>query len=105
MKIVILEGLAVNPGDLSWDSLRQFGELTVYQQTAPEEAVERIGDAEIVLINKLPVTASLLDACPSIQLVCVLATGYNVVDCEACRVRGIPVCNVPAYGTDAVTSG
>ena len=102
MKIVILEGLAVNPGDLSWDSLRQFGELTVYQQTTPEEAIERIGDAEVVLINKLPITASLLDACPGIKLICVLATGYNVVDCEACRARGIPVCNVPAYGTDAV---
>lgn len=102
MKIVILEGLAVNPGDLSWDSLRQFGELTVYQQTTPEEAIERIGGAEVVLINKLPITASLLDACPGIKLICVLATGYNVVDCEACRARGIPVCNVPAYGTDAV---
>ena len=94
MKIVILEGLAVNPGDLSWDSLRQFGELTVYQQTTPEEAVERIGDAEIVLINKLPVTASLLDACPSIKLVGVLATGYNVVDVNAAKEKGIM--SVPA---------
>lgn len=102
MKIVILEGHAVNPGDLSWDCLKQFGELTVYERTAPEEAALRIGDAEIVLINKTPVTAELLDACPSVRLICVLATGYNVVDCEAAKARGVVVCNVPAYGTDAV---
>lgn len=102
MKIVILEGHAVNPGDLSWDCLNQFGQVTVYPRTAPEEAADRIGDAEIVLINKVPVTAQLLDACPSIKLICVLATGYNVVDCEACKARGIPVCNVPAYSTAAV---
>ena len=102
MKIVILEGHAVNPGDLSWDCLKQFGQVTVYPRTAPEDVVSRIGDAEIVLINKVPVTAQLLDACPSIRLICVLATGYNVVDCEAAKQRGIPVCNVPAYGTDAV---
>lgn len=102
MKIVILEGHAVNPGDLSWDRLKQFGELTVYERTAPEEAASRIGDAEIVLINKTPVTAELLDACPSVRLICVLATGYNVVDCEAAKARGVVVCNVPAYGTDAV---
>ena len=102
MKIVILEGHAVNPGDLSWDCLDRFGQVTVYPRTAPEEAAQRIGDAQIVLINKVPVTAELLDACPSIKLICVLATGYNVVDCDACRDRGIPVCNVPAYSTDAV---
>ena len=102
MKIVILEGHAVNPGDLSWDCLKQFGQVTVYPRTAPEDVISRIGDAEIVLINKVPVTAQLLDACPSIRLICVLATGYNVVECEAAKQRGIPVCNVPAYGTDAV---
>lgn len=102
MKIVILEGHAVNPGDLSWDCLKQFGQVTVYPRIAPEDVISRIGDAEIVLINKVPVTAQLLDACPSIRLICVLATGYNVVDCEAAKQRGIPVCNVPAYGTDAV---
>lgn len=102
MKIVVLEGHAVNPGDLSWDCLKPFGEVTVYPRTAPEEAISRIGDAEIVLINKVPVTEALLDACPSIRLICVLATGYNVVDCDAARRRKIPVCNVPAYGTDAV---
>lgn len=102
MKIVILEGHAVNPGDLSWDCLKQFGELTVYERTSPEEVASRIGDAEIVLINKTPITAELLDACPSVRLICVLATGYNVVDCEAAKARGVVVCNVPAYGTNAV---
>jgi glycerate dehydrogenase len=102
MKIVILEGNAVNPGDLSWDAFKDFGTVTVYPRTAPEEAVERIGDAEIIFINKFPVTAQLLDRCPSIKLICVLATGYNVVDCQAAKERGIIVCNVPAYGTAAV---
>lgn len=102
MKIVILDGHAVNPGDLSWDILKQFGSLTVYERTPDDLAVERIGDAEIILINKTPITAHLLEKCPSIRLICVLATGYNVVDCAAAKARGIPVCNVPAYGTAAV---
>ena len=102
MKIVILEGHAVNPGDLSWEILDQFGSVTIYDRTAPEDAAARIGDAEIVLINKTPVTAELLDACPSVRLICVLATGYNVVDCDAAKERGVVVCNVPAYGTDSV---
>lgn len=103
MKIVILDGHALNPGDLSYDCLKQFGDVTVYDRTASEaEAIERIGDAEILLLNKFPITESLLAACPSIRLICVQATGYNVVDCEAARKRNIPVCNVPCYGTDAV---
>lgn len=102
MKIVQLEGNAVNPGDLSWEILNQFGDVTIYQCTAPEEAAQRIGDAQIVLINKTPITAELLDQCPSVRLICVQATGYNVVDCEAARARGVIVCNVPAYGTNAV---
>lgn len=102
MKIVILEGHAVNPGDLSWDCLKQFGELTVYPRTAPAEAAARIGDAEVVLINKTPITAELLDACPNLRLICVLATGYNVVDLAAAKARGVTVCNVPAYSTASV---
>ena len=102
MKIVILDGHAVNPGDLSWDAIRQFGSVTVYEHTANSEAAERIGDADVILTNKTPITEELLDACPNIRLICVLATGYNVVDCEATRRRGIPVCNVPDYGTSAV---
>ena len=103
MKIVILDGHALNPGDLSYDCLKAFGELTVYERTDSEaEAIARIGDAEIVLINKIAITKTLLAACPGIRLICVQATGYNVVDCEACRKRGILVTNVPCYGTAAV---
>lgn len=103
MKIVILDGYALNPGDLDYGCLKQFGEVSVYDRTdSEEEAVRRIGDAEILLLNKFPVTESLLEKCPSLRLICVQATGYNVVDCEAARKRNIPVCNVPCYGTDAV---
>ena len=102
MKIVILDGHAVNPGDLSWDAIRQFGEVIVYEHTDNIDAAERIGDADVILTNKTPITEELLAKCPSIRLICVLATGYNVVDCEATRRRGIPVCNVPDYGTNAV---
>jgi len=103
MKIVILEGAAVNPGDLSWDAIKQFGEVTIYDRTDPTDAAARIRDAQIILINKTPITAELLDQCPDLRLICVQATGYNVVDCDAARKRGITVCNVPAYGTNAVT--
>lgn len=102
MKIVILDGHAVNPGDVSWDCFRQFGDVTVYEFTQEHQILERIGDAEIVMTNKTPLTADTFAACPGIKLVCVLATGYNVVDCQAARERGIPVCNVPTYGTAAV---
>ena len=102
MKIVVLDGHAVNPGDLSWEFLKAFGEVTVYETTPQELVVPRIREADIILINKIIVDQALLEACPRLKLVCVLATGYNVVDCDACAKRGIPVCNVPAYGTDAV---
>ena len=103
MKIVILDGKALNPGDLSYDSLKQFGEVTIYERTETEaEVIARIGDSEIVLVNKVPITETILDACPNIKLICVQATGYNFVDCKACAARGIPVTNVPTYGTAAV---
>ena len=103
MKIAILDGHALNPGDLSYDCIRQFGDVTIYDRTDSEaEAIARIGDSEIVLINKVPITETLLAACPSIRLICVQATGYNVVNCAACAKRGIPVTNVPTYGTAAV---
>lgn len=103
MKIVILDGHALNPGDLSYDCLRQFGELSIYDRTdSEEEAIERIGDSEIVLVNKVHITENLLAHCPNIRLICVQATGYNVVDCAACAKLGIPVTNVPTYGTAAV---
>lgn len=102
MKIVILDGHAVNPGDLNWNFLNKYGEVTVYERTPLEEVASRIGDADIVLTNKSPINTAVLDACPNIKLVCVLATGYNVVDCKATAEWGIPVCNVPDYGTAAV---
>lgn len=102
MKIVVLDGFALNPGDLNWDFLQQFGEYTVYDRTPDDLIVSRIGDAEIILLNKTPITEATLEACPSVKLICVQATGYNVVDCTAAKKRGIPVCNVPDYGTAAV---
>ena len=103
MKIVVLDARALNPGDLSYDCLKQFGEVTLYQHTdSEEEAIRRIGDHEIVLVNKVPITEAVLKACPGIKLICVQATGYNIVDCRACADRGIPVTNVPSYGTAAV---
>ena len=102
MKIAILEANAVNPGDLSWVCLEQFGEVAVYGDTPAEAAIAQIGDAEIVLINKTPITAEVLDACPNIQLICVQATGYNVVDIESAKKKGIVVTNIPAYSTNSV---
>lgn len=103
MKLVNLDASALNPGDLSWDVLNQFGEVTLYERTESEaEAIERIGDHEIVLVNKVPITENILNACPNIKMISVQATGYNVIDTAACARRGIPVCNVPDYGTAAV---
>lgn len=104
MKIVSLDGQALNPGDLSWDCFREFGEFTVYPRTeTTADTIARLQGVDIVLLNKVPITEEVLSACPDMKLICVLATGYNVVDCEAAKRRGIPVCNVPAYSTDAVS--
>ncbi len=103
MKITVLDGFAVNPGDLDWGILSPYGDVTVYDRTASdEESIARIGDSEIVMVNKTPLPEAVLAACPSIKLICVLATGYNVVDYVAARRLGIDVCNVPCYGTAAV---
>ena len=104
MNIVILDGHTENPGDLSWAAFEAMGSLTVYDRTPrePEEIIRRIGQAEIVYTNKTPLTAEIFDRCPSIRFVGVLATGYNVVDVAAARSHGIPVSNIPAYGTEAV---
>ncbi len=102
MKLVILDGHVVNPGDLSWEFLNRFGQVTVYDRSVGEDVISRIGDAEIVMTNKTPLTEQIFAACPNLRLVCVLATGYNVVDCDAAKKRGILVCNVPGYGTAAV---
>ena len=102
MKIVILDAYAANPGDLSWDEFAALGELTVYDRTAQEDAAARIGDAEVVFINKVRLTDEIFAACPNLKLVSILATGYNIVDLAAARRRGITVCNVPGYSTRAV---
>ena len=102
MKIVVLDGYTENPGDLSWSELEKLGDLKVYDRTSltdEEEIISRIGDAEIVITNKTPVTKTVLDACPGIRYIAVLATGYNVIDCGCARERGICVSNVPSYGT------
>ncbi len=102
MKIVVLDGYGVNPGDLSWEKLEELGELTVYERTAPEEVVKRTEDAEIVLTNKVVLSAEVLEKMPKLKYIGVLATGYNVVDTEAARAQGIVVTNIPAYSTDSV---
>lgn len=105
MKIVVLDGFTENPGDLSWGALGALGELMVYDRTSltnENEAMERIADAEIVFTNKTPITRRIIDACPSIGFIGLLATGYNVVDVEYAKEKGIPVANVPTYGTAAV---
>lgn len=106
MKIVVLDGYTENPGDLSWGELEKLGQVTVYDRsslTDEAEAIERIGDAQIVYTNKTPVTKKVIDACPNIKMISVLATGYNVVDYEYAKEKGIPVTNVPAYGTASVS--
>lgn len=102
MKIVILDGYTENPGDLSWDAFRELGQLQVYDRTAPEEVVARIGDAEIVIINKTPMTEQVMSQCDNLRYIGVLATGYNVVEVQAAQRRGIAVTNIPTYGTTAV---
>ena len=103
MKIVVLDGTGVNPGDLSWDCIAACGDLTVYDKTPTEaQVIERLQGADIAITNKTPINGAILDACPTVKLICVLATGYNVIDCDAAAQRNIPVCNVPDYGTSAV---
>jgi len=105
MKIVVLDGYTENPGDLSWEAMSELGEVQVYDRTSLtdiQEIIERIGDAEAVITNKTPITKAVLAACPHIQYIGVLATGYNVVDTLEAGRRGIPVSNIPTYGTAAV---
>ena len=102
MKIVVLDGYAANPGDISWDALAALGELKVYDHTAPEDTLERIGDAQIVLTNKVLMTREIIEKARNLKYIGVLATGFNIIDLEAAREKGIPVCNVPTYATEAV---
>ncbi len=102
MKIVVLDGYTENPGDLSWEGLEGLGDLTVYDRTPKDKIVERIGDAQAIYVNKVPITRDIIKACPNLKFIGVLATGYNVIDTEAAKEAGIVVSNVPTYGTDAV---
>lgn len=101
-RIVILDAYATNPGDLSWSALEALGEVTIYNKTEPEDTVARIGDAEIIILNKTVITEEIIKACPSLKYIGVLATGYNVVDVKAARAHNVTVSNVPAYSTMSV---
>ncbi|MCC8126953.1 MAG: D-2-hydroxyacid dehydrogenase [Clostridiales bacterium] len=106
MKIVVLDGYTENPGDISWAPLEALGDVTVYDRTAYEESpliAERIGDAEIAVTNKTPISRQTIDRCPNLKGIAVLATGYNVIDYDYAGEKGIPVMNVPVYGTDNVS--
>lgn len=106
MKIVVLDGYTENPGDISWAPLEALGAVTVYDRTAYEESpliAERIGDADVIVINKTPISKVTMDKCSNLKAIAVLATGYNVVDYEYARKKNIPVMNVPVYGTDNVS--
>ena len=102
-KIVVLDGYTLCAGELNFDALREFGEVTVYDRVAQADVAARIGDAQIVLTNKALITAEVMDACPRMEYVGVTATGYNVVDYKYAQEKGIPVVNVPAYGTASVS--
>lgn len=102
MKIVILDGHTINPGDLSWDCLKEFGDLTVYEFADAENIVERIGDADAIITDSSRITEEVLSACPDVKVVCELATGYNNIDVEAAKKHGIAVYNVPKYSTEGV---
>ena len=102
MKIVVLDGYAANPGDVSWEAMQSLGELTVYDRTAPDEVLERAAEADAVLTNKVVITAAMMAQLPALKYIGVLATGYNVVDVKAAREQGIIVTNIPAYSTDSV---
>ena len=106
MKIVILDGYTENPGDLSWDGLSQLGDVTIDDRTSlmdEAEIISRIGDAQVVLTNKTPISRRVMDACPNMKYISVLATGYNVIDVAYAREKNIPVSNVPVYGTRSVS--
>ncbi|HKG06314.1 MAG TPA: D-2-hydroxyacid dehydrogenase [Pedobacter sp.] len=102
MKIVILDGYTLNPGEMSWDGLKQFGEVTLYDRTPADKVVERSKGADVIFTNKTPVNAAALSDLPDLKYIGVLATGYNIVDTQMARERGITVSNVPGYGTPSV---
>lgn len=103
MKLTILDGMALNPGDLSWKCFSEFAELSVYDTTPQEEVIARIGDSDAVLLNKIIINEEILSACKNLKYIGVMATGYNVIDVKAVKKAGVTVCNIPAYSTDAVS--
>lgn len=103
MKIVVLDGNCLNPGDITWEPVEKLGEMTLYLRTSPDKVVERIGDAEVILTNKVLITEDILAACPNLKYIGVLATGYNIIDLQAARKRHIPVTNIPGYSSQAVS--
>ena len=102
MKIVVLDGYGLNPGDLSWDDLKTLGDVTIYDRTSAEDVLERSKDADILLTNKVVIDATLIAQLPNLKYIGVLATGYNVVDIEAAKTHSVVVTNIPAYSTDSV---
>lgn len=102
MIITVLDGHTLNPGDLSWDRFKEFGELRVYQKTEDPDLLDRLKDADIILNNKVPMTEDMLQHAPNLKYVGMLATGYDVLDLDALKKHGVAVTNIPEYGTDAV---
>lgn len=102
MKIVVLDGYSLNPGDLDWDILNEFGEVTVYDRTTAEDVIERSKDADIILTNKVEIDRTTIQKLPKLKMIAVLATGYNIIDCKVAREAGVTVTNIPAYSTDSV---
>lgn len=102
MNITLVDSYTLNPGDLSWNEIKSLGEVTIFERTAATEIVERCNDAEIILTNKVPFSRETLKQLPALKLICVTATGYNIVDIEETKKRNIVVCNVPDYGSDSV---
>lgn len=102
MKIVVLDGYTLNPGDLNWQALEAFGDVTVHEHSGADQVPQRAAGAQVLLTNKTPVSRETIDALPDLRYIGVLATGFNIVDTDAARERGIPVCNVPTYGTASV---
>lgn len=103
MRITVLDGHGLNPGDMSWDGIKAFAdEFTVYDRSPQELVAERIGNSDIILLNKVHITKEIVERCPNLRYIGVLATGYNVVDLDACRQKGIIVTNIPSYSTKAV---
>ena len=102
MRIVVLDGYGLNPGDLSWDAMKELGDLTVYDRTSPCELLQRAAEADVLITNKTVITKDDLQKLPAVKYIGVLATGYNIVDIEAAKERGIVVTNIPAYSTKSV---